>query len=222
YSTLYVTAGFASVLNAATPICAALVALVWLGVKINRTAMFGLMVGISGVIVLVWEKIGFSSDTNQLNTTLAILAGLGGAFSYGIAANMSKIKLAGISPTVSTVATQLGAALILLPLAIYWWPSSMPSLKAWINVVVLAVVCTGFAQILYFKLIEETGAANATTVTFLIPIFGLVWGNLFLAEVIPLNTIIACVVILLGVSLTTGILRPKHWIRKFRKLGESP
>lgn len=216
FSTLYVTAGFASVLNAATPMCAALIAFIWFSTRLTKLAIVGMIIGFLGVLVLVWDKIGFSTSGQDLNATLAILAGLGGALSYGVAANYSKKKLAGIRPIVSTVATQLAAAIVLLPLAIMWWPTQSPSVAAWVNVFVLAIVCTGFAQILYFKLIEETGAANATTVTFLIPLFGLVWGWLFLSEVVPINTLIACCAILFGVGLTTGLVR-FNWF-KFAQL----
>ena len=216
FSTIYVTAGFASVLNAATPMCAALIAFLWFGVRLSRIAVIGLIIGLLGVLILVWDKIGINAEGDQWYSTLAILAGLGGALSYGIAANLSKKHLAGISPMVSTIATQLAAAIILLPLAILWWPKENPSVTAWVNLLALALVCTGFAQILYFKLIEETGAANATTVTFLIPIFGLIWGSVFLAETIPLSTLIACVVILFGVSLTTGLLNPDRIKSKFK------
>ena len=217
FSTLYVTAGFASVLNAATPMCAALIAFIWFSVRLSKAAVTGLFIGLIGVLVLVWDKVGFSKGGDEFYSTLAILAGLGGAFSYGIAANLSKKHLAGVSPMVSTVATQLTAAAVLFPLAIYWWPAETPSMVAWINLLALALVCTGFAQIIYFKLIEETGAANATTVTFLIPLFGLVWGAMFLAEEIPVSTLVACVVILFGVGMTTGILKPEKFFRRATK-----
>lgn len=206
YSTLYVTAGFASLLNAATPIFAATIAFIWLGQKLTKTAVLGLVIGVFGVILLVWDKLGLSS-TEQNDTALAILAGIAGTFFYGLSANMSKKYLSGVGPMTITSVTQLAAAVVLLPLAYFWWPENPPSRGAWINVILLAVVCTAFAQILFFRLIERTSATIATSVTFLIPIFGLLWGNLFLNEVIETNTVIAGFVILLGVSMIMGILK---------------
>ncbi|TQV84916.1 DMT family transporter [Aliikangiella coralliicola] len=203
YSTLYVTAGFASVLNAATPMCAAVIAYLWLNQRLTRSAVIGLFIGLVGVVLLVWDKIGFSGD----ESTFAILAGLGGAFFYGIAANYSKKRLAGVDALAITTGSQISAAIFLLPMAVAWWPAQMPSIASWINVVVLAIVCTGFAQILYFRLIDQAGAANATTVTFLIPVFGMVWGGLFLDEIVTLDTLLACAVILAGTGLTTGFLK---------------
>lgn len=203
YSTIYLTAGFASVLNAVTPMCAAVVAFFWLKQKLSLSAIMGLFIGLFGVLMLVWDKVGL----NQGESDLAIVAGLVAAFCYAIAANYSKTKLTGVNSLAVAAGSQVGAAIFLLPLAIYFWPSNMPSISSWLNVIVLAVVCTGFAYILYFRLIESAGAANATSVTFLMPVFGLLWGNLFLDEVIQLNTIVACVIILLGTGLTTGIIQ---------------
>jgi len=203
FSTLYLTAGFASILNAATPMCAAVIAYLWLRQKLTRAAVLGLVIGLVGVTLLVWEKIGFSDG----HTVLAILAGLLAAFCYGIAANYSKKHLAGQSTIAIAAGSQIAAAVFLLPLAIYWWPSETPSLAGWINVLVLAIACTGFAYILYFRLIETAGAANATTVTFLMPVFGMLWGGLFLDEVVALETLIACSVILLGTGMTIGVIK---------------
>lgn len=203
YSTIYLTAGFASVLNAVTPMCAAILAYFWLKQKLSFSAIVGLFIGLFGVLMLVWDKIGFDFS----NSGLAIIAGLLAAFCYAIAANYSKTRLAGVSSLAVAAGSQVGAMVCLLPLALIYWPEQMPSLSSWINVVVLAIACTGFAYILYFRLIESAGAANATSVTFLMPVFGLLWGNIFLDEVILMDTIIACAVILLGTGLTTGLLQ---------------
>ncbi len=203
YSTLYVTAGFASVLNAATPIFASLVALIWLGQRLSKLAAFGLLVGVFGVILLVWNKLDFS----QNQSVLAIAAGLGGTLFYGIAANFSKQKLVGIDSLSIAAGSLIGAGIFLLPFSIAYWPAEMPSMQAWINVSILSLACTAYAQLIYFKLIESAGATNATTVTFLIPMFGLLWGYLFLNEVFEVTTLIATVVILLGTAMTTGLLQ---------------
>ena len=211
YSTLYVTAGFASVLNAATPIFSALVAFAWLKQRLSKMAFVGLSVGMGGVILLVKDKIGFA-NVEQGETAVAILAGLVSTFAYGFGANYSKKKLMGIDPVTITAGSQLVAAIVLLPLAIYWWPDEMPSINSWLNAILLAILCTAIAQIIFFRLIQDIGATNTTTVTFLIPIFGLLWGYLFLGEAIPIDTIIAGGVILVGTALANGLIK----IRKNR------
>lgn len=205
YSTLYVTAGFASVLNAATPIFASIIAFVWFGQRLSRLAALGLAIGLVGVILLVWDKIGFAAD----NLTLAIIAGVSGTLCYGIAANYSKAKLSSMDPLSITAGSLLTASLLMTPFAIYWWPQQMPSATAWVNVSILAIACTSFAQLLFFRLIARTGATNATVVTFLIPVFGLLWGYLFLNETAPVSTLVAGFIILAGTGLSTGIIKAK-------------
>lgn len=205
YSTLYVTAGFASVLNAATPMFASLIAFLWIGHRPSKAAVFGLCIGVFGVILLVWNKLDFS----QSRSVLAIAAGLGGTLFYGIAANYSKQKLVGVDSLSIAAGSLIAAGLFLLPFSLIWWPESMPSNAGWINLVILSLACTAYAQLIYFKLIENAGATNATTVTFLIPVFGLLWGFLFLDEVFEINTLIAAIVILLGTGMTTGLIKRK-------------
>lgn len=73
----------------------------------------------------------------------------------------------------------------------------------------IGVICTGVAYILFFRLIASLGPAKAISVTYLIPAFGILWGALFLAETISLMMLFGGVVILLGVALATGVLNPK-------------
>ena len=208
YSTLYVTAGFASILNAATPIFSALIAFIWLRERPQKTAILGLLVGVVGVILLVWDKIGFTNN-EQSKTAIAILAGLVSTLAYGIGANYSKIKLVGVDPVTITAGSQLVAAIALSPLAVYWWPEETPSFSSWMYASLLAILCTAIAQIIYFRLIQNIGATSTTTVTFLIPVFGLLWGFLFLNETILVDTVIAGGIILLGTALANGLLKTK-------------
>mgnify|MGYP005815366177 CR=1 FL=1 len=209
YSTLTVTSGFASVINAATPIFTAIVGFLWLGQRLTKLAMLGLLIGISGVVLLVWSKIGF----DRVDSMMAISAGILATIFYGVSANYIKKNLAGVAPIAITTGSLIVASIVLLPLSIIYWPAQMPSVESWINVIVLAVICTAFAQILFFRLIENTGATNATSVTFLIPVFGLLWGNLLLDEAIEANTLIAGVIILLGTALTIGLIKQTKKVR---------
>ncbi|WP_444997826.1 DMT family transporter [Aliikangiella sp. IMCC44359] len=202
YATLYLSAGYTSILNATTPMFAALIAFFWMKLRLTVSAVIGLVIGFLGVVLLVWEKLSLNYTTSGF----AILAGLGAAACYGVAANYTKKSLAGISVLAITGGSLLSAAILMLPFAVYWWPEKIPSIRSWMNVVILALACTGFAQVLYFRLIERVGPANATTVTFLIPVFSLIWGYLFLSELVSFETLLACSVILLGTGLTTGLL----------------
>ncbi len=203
YSTIFVPAGFASILNAVTPMFAVAISFLWLKQKTSSIAIIGLLIGVSGVTLLVWDKIDFSEG----GAGFAILAGLAGAASYGIAATFSKKYLNNVEPMAIASGSLLSAAVILLPFAINYWPSEMPSARAWVHVLVLSIACTGYAQILYFRLISSIGSTNTTSVTFVIPVFGLLWGSLFLDEIIEFNTIVACLIILIGTGLTLGLIK---------------
>jgi drug/metabolite transporter (DMT)-like permease len=90
----------------------------------------------------------------------------------------------------------------------------MPSATAWSAAALLAVGCTGVAYILFFRLIAHIGPANALSVTFLIPVFAVLWGWLFLHESLTPQMLLGCAVILLGTSLTTGVLKPPAWFSR--------
>jgi len=208
YATLTVTAGYASILNATTPIFGALVAWVWLRERLAAPGVVGLMIGFGGVFVLVWGR----GETPSPELGLAVTAALSATLLYAIAANITRRHLAGVHPLTLATLSQLFAAVALLPLALYLLPEEMPTVKAWWSVVLLGVACTGVAYILYFRLISQVGPTKTLTVTYLIPAFGLFWGWLFLEEEIGLSMVAGGLLILLGVGLTTGVLarRPRH------------
>jgi drug/metabolite transporter (DMT)-like permease len=142
---------------------------------------------------------------------LAVLACVVAAVSYGFSANFTKRYLTGVPPMAVAAGSQLGAALVLIVPTIALWPATLPGPAAWTNLALLAVVCTGVAYILYFRLIAHVGPANAITVTFLIPAFAVAWGAIFLGERPTLEMAVGCAVILLGTSLATGFLpRPRR------------
>jgi drug/metabolite transporter (DMT)-like permease len=89
------------------------------------------------------------------------------------------------------------------------------SAAAWGSAIALALLCTGLAYILYFRLIAHAGATNAMTVTFLIPVFAMAWGWLVLAERPSADMLIGAAVILAGTALATGLARlPVQTVRK--------
>jgi drug/metabolite transporter (DMT)-like permease len=128
---------------------------------------------------------------------------------YGLSANYTKQRLQGVAPMAVAAGSQLSAALALAVPAALWWPAAMPSERAWLMVALLAVLCTGLAYLMYFRLIAHVGAANAIAVTFLIPAFAVLWGWLFLGEPLTAAMAIGCAVILLGTALATGVIAPR-------------
>jgi drug/metabolite transporter (DMT)-like permease len=108
---------------------------------------------------------------------------------------------------VTSTGSQLGAAVFLAPLAVWTWPNHAVSLTAWAAVMALGVLCTGVAYILYFRLIERVGPARALTVTFAIPVFAVFYGVVLLGEVVTPWMLCCAVVIMVGTSLSTGLVR---------------
>ncbi|OFC72547.1 DMT family transporter [Alteromonas confluentis] len=201
YSSLYLEAGINAILNATAPMFGALVALLWLGDKLKASSVFGLFVGFLGVVVLSAHKVG-EGEVSIVPILTACLA----TTCYGIAACAMKKWLAGVRPLVVATGSQIFASIALLPFSLATLPATMPSGIAWLNAIALAVGGTGIAYILYFQLIASVGPAKAITVGYLVPLFGIVWGILFLSETLSLQTMIGGVLILAGVALTTGVL----------------
>lgn len=211
YAALYVSAGVDSILNATTPMWTALIAFLWPRSPVHRAQTVGLAVGFAGVVVLAWDAIG----AGTAGTLGAVAAALLATCSYGFAANYSKQHLAGVRPFVSAFGSQVFAALVLAPAAIVFWPQTAPQPLDWVNVLLLGALCTAVAYILYFGLIRNAGAQYAASVTLLIPVFGVIWGAVFLQEAITLQAAAGCAVILLGTALATGRLAgsPANWFK---------
>lgn len=201
YSSLYLEAGINAILNATAPMFGALVALLWLGDKLKASSVFGLFVGFLGVVVLSAHKVG-EGEVSIVPILTACLA----TTCYGIAACAMKKWLAGVRPLVVATGSQIFASIALLPFSLATLPAVMPSGIAWLNAIALAVGGTGIAYILYFQLIASVGPAKAITVGYLVPLFGIIWGILFLSEPLSLQTMTGGVLILSGVALTTGVL----------------
>jgi drug/metabolite transporter (DMT)-like permease len=203
YATLSVTAGLASILNATSPLWGGLVAHLWLKERLTPSRAAGLAVGFAGVAFLVWGRASFRPG----GAGLAVVAALAATLSYGIAASYTRRHLAGVNPLAASAGSMLAATLLLAPLAAARWPAHAVSPQAWIAVLVLGVVCTAAAYVLYFRLIANVGPARAIAVTFLIPAFAIVWGWLFLGELLTARTLAGAAIVLAGTGLATGIVK---------------
>jgi len=202
WAMLSLTAGFASIVNATAPLWAALVARLWFGERLNRSRVLGLMIGFLGVGVLVSGKAGFHGE----HVMLAVGAGLLATLSYGVSANYTKRYLTGVSTLAIATGGQLVTAVLLAPLLWWTWPAGAISAPAWWAAVLLAILCTAVAYILYFRLIANVGPARAIAVTYLIPAFGMGWGVLFLDEPVGMRMLLGAGVILVGTALATGLV----------------
>jgi drug/metabolite transporter (DMT)-like permease len=207
---LAINAGLSAIFNAATPLWAAAIGAVWLQERLGPMRVLGLFIGLVGVMGLAWDKAGFTANEHGVSAALAIAACLAATALYGFAACLTKKRLSGVPPMALATGSQLSAAIVLAAPALWLRPAVAPSTTAWIGLALLAVLCTGVAYILYFRLIAHTGPTNASAVTFLIPAFAAFFGWLFLDEAITLSMVIGAVVILVGTALAMGIVpRPR-------------
>jgi drug/metabolite transporter (DMT)-like permease len=207
---LAINAGLSAIFNAATPLWAAAIGALWLHERLGPLRVLGLFIGLAGVMGLAWDKAGFSANEHGVSAALAIAACLGATALYGFAACFAKKRLSGVPPMALATGSQLSAAIVLAAPALWLRPAVAPSATAWVALVLLAVLCTGVAYILYFRLIAHTGPTNASAVTFLIPAFAAFFGWLFLDEAITLSMVIGAVVILIGTALAMGLVpRPR-------------
>ncbi len=206
YATLTVTAGFAAILNATTPLWTALIGWLWLRNRIAPGQAVGLGLGLVGVVVLVWGKTGLAPGSREWAVTLAVAAAMLATACYGMAAHYSKRLGSDVAPLPMAAGSQLGSAVLLAPLAIITWPAVLPGAAAWGAAVVLGIGCTALAYLLYFRLIARVGAVRASAVAFLIPAFASLWGLAFLHEPVTLQMLLGGGVILLGTALSLKIV----------------
>ena len=189
-------AGIGAITNATAVMFTALVAFALYGEQISKRRAIGLVAGFVGVAVLA------SGKTDGNSVWSAALAGTFAAFLYGIGGNMIRRKLAGIPPGAVAAATLVCASVLLAPFAIASWPRAPIPLHSWLSAVLLGVLCTGVAYFIYFRLIYRIGAPRASTVTYLVPLFGVVWAWMVLGEPLTLSMAIAGALILGGVALS--------------------
>lgn len=206
YALLYITTGLSSILNATVPLFGALVAWIWLKDRPNGMRMLGLGIGFVGVAMLASGKADFKPDASGMASGWAVVACLTATLCYGIAASFTKKYLSGLPPLVTATGSQVGATLGLALPAALTWPAVLPGVQAWAAVLVLGVLCTGVAYILYFKLIETAGPAKALSVTFLVPVFAVAYGAILLGESVTTWMLVCGAVIFAGTALSTGLL----------------
>ncbi|HSI50444.1 MAG TPA: EamA family transporter [Ideonella sp.] len=206
---LAINGGLSAIFNATTPLWGALLAWLWLGDKPTRAKSLGLAIGFAGVLWLAWDKASFRPGNHGVSPALAVLACMAATLLYGFSANFTRRYLTGVPSMALAAGSQMAASLLLVPLMLTHWPEVNPGAHEWMAAVLLAVVCTGLAYVLYFRLIANMGASNAMTVTFLIPAFAVLWGALFLSEQLTGAMLAGCAVILVGTGLVTGLLKLK-------------
>jgi drug/metabolite transporter (DMT)-like permease len=191
FAALTLPAGYSAIINATTPLWGALIGALMLGERLSARKIGGLALGIAGVAFLVrLGPVQFSAKV-----VLAVLACAGAAACYGLAGTYSKKQSIAIAPTTMATGSQVAAALLILPLLPLAPMRSALTPSLLLVACALALLCTAIAYVLYFRLIVDLGATRALTVTFLIPLFALLWGALFLHETITASMLAGCALV---------------------------
>jgi len=189
-------AAIGAICNAMTVLFAALVAFLAFGEKIGARRAVALLAGFAGVVVLATSKVA------GISIGPAVLAGAGASLCYGVGVNLVKRYMGGLPPAASAAVTLGCSALLLLPLALGHWPAGPVPALAWAAALGLGVLCTGLAYLFFYRLIHRIGAARASTVTYLIPLFGALFAWLLLDEPVTLGMLLAGALILGSVAIS--------------------
>jgi drug/metabolite transporter (DMT)-like permease len=197
YAALTLTAGLMSVLNATSPMWGALWSAVLLRERLNSRKVLGLVIGIAGVALV-------TQPGKEGLAYVPVIAALAAAFCYGLAGAYMKRWASAVPSRGMAVGTQLTAGVLLIPFIAVSPPAMAPTPLVVASMLALGLVCGAIAYLLYFRLIADIGATGALTVTYLIPVFGVLWGALFLGEAISAPMLAGGALVILG---TVFVLR---------------
>lgn len=181
-----------AILNATTAFNTMIIAYIWIGENVSVKQLFGLLLGFIGIFILVNPQ---NSETTLISSMSALLASF--FYSYSTvyiqrqSVNANKMVLIGWSIIFSAV--------IMLPVTIFYLPETIPSISAIGSAVWLGAISTGIGFLGYVRLIDKIGAVKTSTVAYFLPVFGIIWGAVFLDEIISSTIIIGCLIVLIGI-----------------------
>jgi len=203
----HIASGLASILHATTPIWGVVVAHVLTrDERLTPRKLAGVLLGFGGVATMIGPSLLASLGSSALAQLACVTASL----SYALAAVWARrFRKLGVSPLSVTTGQLTAGALIMLPMAMIVdqpWTHAFPPLTAWGAITALALLCTAFGYVLYFRLIETSGATNALLVTLLVPPVAIVLGALFLSETLAPQDFIGLGLIALGLAAIDGRL----------------
>jgi drug/metabolite transporter (DMT)-like permease len=202
FASIYLPAGFTSILNATVPLFGTFVSSIWFQEKLTVNRLLGFGVGFTGVVVIVgWRSFDLTQEFLG-----AVGAGLVAALLYAIAAPYIKQKLAGVSSLAIATGTQFGAVVCLLPILPFTIPTQVPTPIVILSLLGLAFLSTALASLIYLRLIKEIGATSTLTVAYLIPLFAIFWGAIVLGENLTPAMAVGGGMVLLGTAISNGLL----------------
>jgi len=208
WAALTLPASYLVILNAAAPMFTAIVAAAWLGERLSGAKLAGLAIGAAGVALV--SRAGPLEPTPAV--AAAVAASLAGALCYALAGVWLTRYGARLKPKAIAGWSQLSAGAVLLPVAAATplpGPVTPPVVA---NLLALALLCSGVAYLLYYRLIRDVGPTRAMTVTYLMPALGMLWGVLFLGETVNATMLAGAALVIGG---TAAVLRPERTAPSF-------
>jgi drug/metabolite transporter (DMT)-like permease len=201
----HIASGLASILNATTPIWGVVVAhFLTQDERMTPRKVIGVLLGFGGVATMIGPSLLSSLGTSALAQLACVTASL----SYALAAVWARrFRRQGLSPLSVTTGQLTAGAAMMLPLALLVdkpWTHAVPPASAWGAIVALALMCTAFGYVLYFRVIETSGATNALLVTLLVPPVAILLGATFLGETLAPQDFLGLGLIALGLAAIDG------------------
>ncbi len=190
YASFGADSNILAILNATTAFNTMIIAYIWIGENVSLKQLFGLLLGFIGIFILVNPQ---NSETTLISSMSALLASF--FYSYSTvyiqrqSVNANKMVLIGWSIIFSAV--------IMLPVTIFYLPDSIPSISAIGSAIWLGAISTGLGFLGYVRLIDKIGAVKTSTVAYFLPVFGIIWGAIFLDEIISSTIINGFLIVLI-------------------------
>lgn len=217
----YVSSGLAAIYNACAPLWGVILfVFIPQTERLTRVRLAGLIVAFLGVILVVGGSLSAGGEgwSYVLGQGACLLA----ALSYAVAGIYGRSTLKGVSPQVAATGQLTAGSLLLLPLALMQMPERVPSFQALGAVALLSIAGTVLASLMYYWLLERVGPTRVLLVTYLMPIFALIWGALLLGEAVSLQATLGLALVLGGVAITSGSgANLLDWARSSKKVRET-
>jgi drug/metabolite transporter (DMT)-like permease len=149
-------------------------------------------------VFIILDKGNFDFDIDYRGAAMALMA----TFCYGVATNYAK-SMKQIDPYANAFGSMVFSSLMILPALPFFPIKAELTLPVLLSMLALGILCSGVAYMLYFRVVNTMGATSTLTVSYLIPMFGTLWGILILDEAVTSNGILGAVVVLVGTYIVT-------------------
>ena len=200
----HIDSGIAAIANASVPIFVALLAIRFRpSEKVTGSRAVGILAGLVGVAVLA----GANPDGGwwAVAGTLAVVSA---SFLYAVGALYAQTHVEDLDPILLVTGSTIAGAVMLLPFAVAQAPGALPGWEVWAAIAVLGIGGMAIGQFVYYVLLEHHGSTKAALVTYLLPGMALLLGIVFLDEPLTVAAVAGLALVLLGVALGSGMLRP--------------